>query len=142
MTFGIPRMVAWLFILSVVNLAAVDPWALASAGGLAQMDGEPAGEPAGAPAGEVDAPDSLASPRDPGQEAVTAPSEPFDHLILTDRGPAIGSDTPASKGAPVYKRWWFWTVAASAVAAVVVLSATRAEEPRKDLPDFPNPPDR
>jgi len=154
MTLGIPKTIAWLLMALVMNLAAFDPWLLASEGGaLDRADGEALE----APAGKAVPPDSLVSPENPAQEAVrapsaavpsvtvpsvTAPQEPFDRLILTDRGVTMTPDTTARKGTPVYKRWWFWTVAASVATAAVVLSVAGAEESRKDLPDFPNPPER
>jgi len=159
MTLVIPRIVTWLFVMLIVNSVAFDPCVLAlESGQTARTDAEspkaPAGTPADTPAeapteataGEADAPDSLVSPQEApqraGEEAVTAPSRPSDHLILTGQGMTKSSDTPVPKKAPVYKRWWFWTLAASAVAAAVVLGAAGAEESRRDLPDFPNPPER
>ena len=139
MKLMIPRIIASLFVVLVMNSVALDPCILASESGQTAPTDAELPE---APAGTADVPDSLASPQGAGGEAFTAPSRPFDQLILTGQGAAKSSDTPARKGAPIYKRWWFWTVAGSAVATAVILSVAGAEESRKDLPDFPNPPDR
>ena len=135
---------AWLFILLVLNLVAFDACLWAFTTGETEEAGRARPPVVGEQEGAADSLDASpeASPVPaavPGGPAIAPPSS-RDQLIFENRDGSVGK--PARSHAPIYKKWWFWTVAASVAATAVVLSVGGAEESRRDLPDFPNPPER
>jgi hypothetical protein len=95
----------------------------------------------------------------PGREGYDAPgtshwrrvepeSQPADGemlpLLVTD-GPRADEDR-ADHSRPVYRKWWFWALGAVAIGTTAALLAHDGESdnpvPRRDLPDFPGPPER
>jgi hypothetical protein len=65
-------------------------------------------------------------------------------LSVTDE-PRAGENRP-DPARPVYKKWWFWAIGVVVVGTTTALlrgsDATDDHHPRRDLPDFPGPPDR
>lgn len=94
-------------------------------------------------------PDSLNAQAPPS--AVSAPDSSA--LKMTPPRPETkavrlyGEDLPDNKGevnqtAPVYRKWWFWSIAGGALVTAAIIGAGAGEEAGPDLPDFPNPPER
>jgi len=75
----------------------------------------------------------------PVEEVRTVPS-PVEAAEAREPEPAPAPFAPSGtdKSRPIYKRWWFWAgvsaVAVGAVAAVVVLSSGKSDEPPPETP--------
>ncbi|MFH1313544.1 MAG: hypothetical protein ABIJ00_10030 [Candidatus Eisenbacteria bacterium] len=71
------------------------------------------------------------------------PSGDVPPLSVAD-GP-LASENQPGQPPPVYKRWWFWTIAVLVIgtAAAILAGAggTDEDDSGKDLPGFPGPPD-
>ena len=64
-------------------------------------------------------------------------------LSVTD-GPQTGNDR-LDYSRPVYRKWWFWAIGVVAIGTTAALLAredeAEADVPRRNLPDFPGPPE-
>jgi hypothetical protein len=136
---------AWVAVVLMLNLAL---WDLCAAAGESDENLDSVDErlPDQAPPPAPPGP----SPANPASDAPKLPPPVGDgstiRLIdpdLVGDGSARGdADAAGADRAPVYKRWWFWTIVGGAVATAVVMAAGGGDEARPNLPGFPPPPER
>jgi hypothetical protein len=51
-------------------------------------------------------------------------------------------DQAAGRKAPLYRKWWFWSIVGSTLVTAAIIGAGGGDEARPDLPDFPDPPEK
>lgn len=147
------RRVACLSIVLVLNLVV---WDLCLAAGAAE---KPDSLNAQMPGEAIPAADSSASRRSAGDPTATSPTTAgpttTDTSALKIAPPAgeasmirlYDSDLPdseegANSTAPIYRKWWFWSVIGGALVTAMIIGAGGEEEAGPDLPGFPGPPER
>ena len=100
-----------------------------------------------------DDPDSVATePETPGIYKTNSPVQSVIQDPDVDPGPEprlldTQDDSLTAEGEsgpkPVYKKWWVWAIAAVAIGVIVALAGGGSSSTAdKDLPEFPDPPER
>lgn len=87
-----------------------------------------------APQDSVSAADSLA------REIAPPATKP--EAVRLYEGDLSDGQGNANRTAPVYRKWWFWSIVGGVLLSAAVIGAGRGDEARPNLPDFPDPPER
>jgi hypothetical protein len=99
--------------------------------------------------GSTEKPDSLDAQTPPGAVStpdssaleITPPTIETKAIRLYD-GDLSDNEGDTNQAAPVYRKWWFWSIIGGALVTAAIIGAGGGEEARPDLPDFPGPPER